>query len=141
MGSDALSTSGDGHPVADGARKDLRAADADRDRVAGILSTAYSEGRLSKDEYDARLESVLSGRTYGDLDEALTDLPPGEEPGLGQATVTPMAGNQIERTCEQRAGLARAGWLLAWAAVILVIVLIAVGLAMTSGMHGIHGMR
>ena len=45
----------------------MRAADADRDRVVGILSTAYSEGRLSEDEYDARLESALSARTYADL--------------------------------------------------------------------------
>jgi hypothetical protein len=51
-----------------GERGKMRAADADRDRVVGLLSTAYTEGRLSKDEYDARLDSALSARTYADLD-------------------------------------------------------------------------
>ena len=64
-----------GGPVAGGGRDNLRAADADRDRVAGILGTAYSEGRLSKDEYDARLEAALSAHTYADLDQVVTDLP------------------------------------------------------------------
>jgi len=56
-------------------RGKMRAADADRDRVVEFLNTAYSEGRLSKDEYDARLESALSARTYADLDQLVTDLP------------------------------------------------------------------
>ena len=64
MGMAAPMGPGPGYPVAGGERGKMRAADADRDRVAGILSTAYSEGRLSKDEYDARLESALSARTY-----------------------------------------------------------------------------
>lgn len=141
MGTDALTTPGDGQPATGGGWKDLRAADADRDRAAGILSTAYSEGRLSEDEYDDRVERVLSARTYGDLKDVLAGLPAGGETGLGQAPLTPMAGNQIERTCEGRAGLARAGWLLVWAAVALAIVLIVVGLAMASGMHVMHGMH
>jgi Domain of unknown function (DUF1707)/Domain of unknown function (DUF4190) len=66
---------GNGHPAADGQRERMRAADADRDRVAGFLNTAYSEGRLSREEFDARLESAFSARTYADLDELVTDLP------------------------------------------------------------------
>jgi hypothetical protein len=64
-----------GDPMADGERRQMRAADADRDQAAGVLGTAYSEGRLSKDEYDARLEATLSARTYADLDQVVTDLP------------------------------------------------------------------
>src|SRR6516162_2008950 len=56
-------------------RGKMRAADADRDRVVGLLNTACTEGRLSKDEYDARLDSALSARTYADLDQVVTDLP------------------------------------------------------------------
>ncbi len=41
-----------------GERGKMRAADADRDRVVGFLSPAYTEGWLSKDEYDARLASA-----------------------------------------------------------------------------------
>jgi hypothetical protein len=40
-------------------RGKVRAADADRDRVMRLLNTAYTEGRLSKDEYDARLGSAF----------------------------------------------------------------------------------
>jgi hypothetical protein len=63
----------------------MRAADADRDRVTGILGTAYSEGRLSRDEYDARLQSAVSARTDADLDYVLTDLPAAQAAGPGPA--------------------------------------------------------
>ena len=94
MGMAAPMAAGHGYPVAGGERGKTRAADADRDRVAGILSTAYSEGRLSKDEYDARLESALSARTYADLDPLVTDLPAAQvtalSPAAGTAMVTPV---------------------------------------------------
>lgn len=66
---------GAGDPGGARQRGSIRAADADRDRVAGILGTAYSEGRLSKDEYDARLERAFSARTHSDLDRLVADLP------------------------------------------------------------------
>jgi uncharacterized membrane protein len=56
-------------------RDNMRAADADRDRVAALLNTSYVDGRLSKDEYDARLETTLSARTYAELDQVVADLP------------------------------------------------------------------
>ena len=66
---------GHGYPVPGGGRGQMRAADADRDRAVNYLTTAYTEGRLAKDEYDARLETALSARTYADLDQVVTDLP------------------------------------------------------------------
>jgi len=71
----------------------MRAADADRDRVVEFLNTAYSEGRLSKDEYDARLENAFSARTYADLDQLVTDLPAARAavPAVAKTTVTPVA--------------------------------------------------
>ena len=66
---------GYGYPATGGERGKLRAADVDRDRVAAVLNAAYADGRLSKDEYDARLESALSARTYADLDQVVSDLP------------------------------------------------------------------
>jgi hypothetical protein len=59
----------------DGDRGRLRASDADRDRVLELLNVAYSEGRLSKEEYDGRLENTFSARTYSDLDQIVIDLP------------------------------------------------------------------
>ncbi len=83
---------GYGYPAAGGERGTMRAADADRDRVVGFLNTAYSEGRLSKDEYDARLESALAARTYADLDQLMADLPAGRAVMVpGTNAVTPVA--------------------------------------------------
>jgi hypothetical protein len=78
-----------GYPVPDGEHlAKMRAADADRDRVAEVLNTAYVEGRLTKDEYDARLETALSARTYGDLDRVVIDLPRGMGSALIPAVTT-----------------------------------------------------
>lgn len=60
---------------ADGGRGNIRAADADRDRVAEFLGMAYTEGRLTKDEYDARLGAAFAARTYAELDKLVADLP------------------------------------------------------------------
>jgi len=152
--------------AAGGEREKMRAADADRDRVVEFLNMAYSEGRLSRDEYDGRLENALSARTYADLDRLVTDLPAARATvvtpvaktnglaiaslacGLAQFVFGPlatipaivfghMARHQIKRTGEQGAGLALAGLILGWATVILGIVLIVVaGLAMSVGMNG-----
>src|SRR5512146_652881 len=82
-----------GAPLAGGNGAEIRAADADRDRVAGILGVAYTEGRLSKEEYDARLETAFSSRTYADLDRVISDLPaqpPAVRPA-GPVGVSPVA--------------------------------------------------
>jgi Domain of unknown function (DUF1707)/Domain of unknown function (DUF4190) len=81
---------GHGYPAAGGDQfGKLRAADADRDRVAELLNTAYVEGRLTKDEYDARLESALSARTFADLDRVVIDLPRTMPSDLIPAGTTP----------------------------------------------------
>jgi len=82
---------GCGYPAAGGEQLGkMRAADADRDRVAELLNTAYVEGRLTKDEYDARLESALSSRTYADLDRVVIDLPRAMSSGLIPAGTSPV---------------------------------------------------
>jgi hypothetical protein len=65
----------EGKPTNDERMASLRAADVDREQVAGILGTAFTEGRLTKDEYDDRLEAAWSSRTYGELHQLLADLP------------------------------------------------------------------
>jgi len=158
-----------GHPLAlaaGAARRNMRAGDADRDRVADLLNEAYSEGRLSKDEYDDRLESAFSARTYADLDLIVVDLPAARPAvvarpvartnglaiaslacGLAQFMFGPLATipaivfghvarHQIKRTGEQGAGLALAGLVLGWAAVILGVLIIVLGMAMSAGMQG-----
>lgn len=53
----------------------MRACDADRERTADQLRTAFVEGRLSQDELDERLGRVYAARTYADLAAQTADLP------------------------------------------------------------------
>ena len=61
----------------------LRAADADRAAVAGVLGEHMSAGRLTLDEYDERLTRAYAARTFGELDELIADLP--AQPGAAPA--------------------------------------------------------
>jgi hypothetical protein len=53
----------------------LRASDADRDRVATLLREHHALGRLNAEEFSERLDKALSARTVGELDVLLRDLP------------------------------------------------------------------
>ena len=54
--------------------RDLRASDADRDRVLAMLSEAMSDGRLTVDEHAERVQRAIAARTLGELAELTTDL-------------------------------------------------------------------
>jgi hypothetical protein len=56
------------------APRDLRASDADRERIVSLLAEAVSDGRLTLDEHAERLEQASSARTLGDLAGLTTDL-------------------------------------------------------------------
>jgi hypothetical protein len=71
----------------------LRAADADRQKVADQLKIALDEGRLSLQEYDDRVRLAYASKTYQELLLLITDLP---RPGLNAAEVT------ARRQAEQR---------------------------------------
>ncbi|MEU9481113.1 DUF1707 domain-containing protein [Streptomyces sp. NPDC048191] len=61
--------------MTDDASPDLRASDADRERVADVLRDALTEGRLDMEEFEERLEAVYKARTYGELAPLTRDLP------------------------------------------------------------------
>ena len=54
--------------------RDLRASDADRDRVLGMLSEAMSDGRLTMEEHAERVQRAIAARTLGELAELTADL-------------------------------------------------------------------
>ncbi|MFI5935786.1 DUF1707 domain-containing protein [Actinoplanes sp. NPDC051494] len=62
----------------------MRAADADRHKIAEQLKSALDEGRLSLAEYDDRVRDAYAARTYGDLVGLVDDLP---RPGTSAAEV------------------------------------------------------
>ena len=55
----------------------LWASDADRDQVVDTLKTAFGQGRLTKDELDARVGHALTSQTCADLAALTADLPAG----------------------------------------------------------------
>jgi len=151
----------------------MRAADVDRDRAVSFLTTGFTEGRLTKDEYDERVERALHARTYADLDMIVTDLPGarnvGSPPvvrprgtngfaiasltcGIAQFMLGPLptipaivfghvARHQIKRSGEDGAGLALAGLILGWAAIVLGVLIVAGFAAVVAGssVHAIPG--
>jgi len=68
----------------------LRASHADREQVIEVLKAAFVQGRLTKDEFDARLGQALASRTYADLTALTADIPAGPaiaQPPRGPARV------------------------------------------------------
>jgi hypothetical protein len=53
----------------------MRASDMDREGVVTILREAYTEGRLTLDEFDERTSAAYTARTWGDLLGLTADLP------------------------------------------------------------------
>ena len=84
---DSLPEPTDVGPIAGG---NLRASDADRDQVATVLSTAYAEGRMSRDEHDERLDQLMRAKTFDDLLPLTSDLVVGHPDRL-------RAGPEVER--------------------------------------------
>ena len=63
-------------PYPNPSQRSLRASDADRSLVTELLGAAYAEGRLDRDEYDTRIQSALSAKTFDDLAPLTRDLTP-----------------------------------------------------------------
>jgi Domain of unknown function (DUF1707) len=58
-----------------GPRPDLRASDAERERVAAFLRDQAAEGRLDADELDERVGKAYSAKTVRELQALIADLP------------------------------------------------------------------
>jgi hypothetical protein len=72
---------------------DMRAADADRERVAEVLRQAAAEGRLDLSELDDRLSRLYAAKTYGELEPLIGDLPE-----VGMPVPAPRAGPGVPVT-------------------------------------------
>ncbi|WP_420035370.1 DUF1707 SHOCT-like domain-containing protein [Streptomyces sp. cg28] len=68
---------------------DLRASDADRDRVADILREALAEGRLDAEEHAERIDGVYRAKTVGELEPLVRDLPGAHTGGPSVASAAP----------------------------------------------------
>jgi hypothetical protein len=54
-----------------------RASHVDREQVISALKTAFIQGRLAKDEFDARVGQALTSRTHAELAVITADIPVG----------------------------------------------------------------
>jgi hypothetical protein len=102
-------------PIAGG---NLRASDADRERVATLLNAAYAEGRLSRDEHDERLDQLMVAKTFDDLipitgdlvvARPLEDRQPAAAPAAGFDVDTSSASDQPARLVAIFSGVGRNG--------------------------------
>ena len=136
-------TVGPGYGGAGVARTQMRASTVDRDRAVELVTRAYTEGRLTKDEHDARVERAMTAGTFAELDAVVIDLSGGGPPappvlaktnplaitsltcGVAQLMFGPfatvpavvcghIARGQIRKTGQSGAGMALAGLILGW---------------------------
>ncbi len=106
----------------------LRASDADRERVADQLRQASGEGRLTVDELDERLDRCYAAKTVAELAELTIDIVVDPEapanrsatvsirpgPGATGTVVSIMGGNDRSGALAGRVPVARDqrdGWL------------------------------
>jgi DUF1707 SHOCT-like domain len=121
-------------------RPDLRASDAERERVAAFLRDQAAEGRLTPDELDERVGEAYAAKTVRELRELVADLP---RVPLPRAPRPARARPPVRRGVNPLLPLGILGFValggpwLAWAAAIAttalafsaVVVLVAVGVA------------
>ena len=62
-----MTASGDEIAAGMAGRGRLRASHTDREQVVGTLKTAFVQGRLPRDEFDARVDQAYASRTYAEL--------------------------------------------------------------------------
>lgn len=79
-------------PYADPAEAELRASDADRERVAEALREAYAEGRLTAEEHGERVDAVYAAKTLGELVPLTRDLPSHHATQQGMPTAGAASG-------------------------------------------------
>lgn len=69
---------GEGHPGdRDGGEEEIgpRASDAEREWFCEVLERHFADGRLSRDEFDERLDRALRARSLRELYALVSDLP------------------------------------------------------------------
>ncbi|MER6999874.1 DUF1707 domain-containing protein [Streptomyces sp. NPDC000410] len=65
---------------------EMRASDAERERIAERLREAVAEGRIDMGEFEERLDAAYRARTHGELEPLVRDLPAPDGAGAGAGT-------------------------------------------------------
>jgi hypothetical protein len=99
------------HEIPAARRSCLRASHADREQVVGVLKVAFVEGRLTRDEFDARLAHAFGSRTCAELAAATADLPAGISAAQLPENLAIKSGMRLIRAGTM---LAAGAWAAAW---------------------------
>jgi hypothetical protein len=121
MAKEVARTGGQPDPVC------MRAADADRQKIAERLKAALEEGRLSLHEYDDRVQQVYASRTYADLLGLVNDLP---APGMSAEEVAARRQAEFRREARKLPMALMVLWTI-WAALAAINVVVYVLVDMT----------
>jgi Domain of unknown function (DUF1707) len=84
-------------------RGHLRAAQADREQAVTVLKAAYAQGRLTKDELEARVGQAFESRTYAELAALTADIP-ADSPTAAGSTGAGSPRSTPARTMAKAAG-------------------------------------
>jgi hypothetical protein len=96
------------HDPRDPALAGLRASDADRDLISGVLGEAFADGRLTRPEFDERATALHQARTLGELPSLVGDLVPAQASAstsrapLARATTSELRERAEEKFREER---------------------------------------
>ena len=76
----------------------LRASYTDREQIIDVLKAAFVQGRLTKDEFDARIGQAFAARTYADLAAVISaGLIGAQSPPKAARTQEPKAAQTQDR--------------------------------------------
>ncbi|MDX6372788.1 MAG: hypothetical protein QOD98_1776 [Nocardioidaceae bacterium] len=90
------------HDPRDPAVAPLRASDADRNVVHGILTDAFADGRLDREEYDERTAATLQARTLGQFPALVADLVPDRPLRPGRLPLATASTAEIQTRAEEQ---------------------------------------
>jgi uncharacterized protein DUF1707 len=79
----------------------MRASHADREQVIDTLKTAFVNGRLTRDELDARTGRALAAPTYADLATLTADIPPAPAAAGSARPPAPARRRRLARAAAQ----------------------------------------
>lgn len=110
----------DGLAAGAAGRGPLLASHAEREQAVGVLTAAFVQGLLAKDEFDLRIGQVLGSRTDMELAALTADIP------AGLTTAQPLWEPELE-PASRKPGRASAGGVTAFMAVSAVVAAAATG--------------
>ncbi len=90
------------HDPRDPAAAPLRASDADRNVVHGLLTEAFADGRLDREEYDERSAATLQARTLGEFPALVADLVPDRPLLPAKVPLTAATPSELQKRAEDK---------------------------------------